>query len=60
MKYMTRKFTNLCTKRQRGASMIEYALIVAAVVAIAVAFFAEGGAIYEAIKGKLEEIVEAL
>ena len=50
-------------KRQRGASIIEYALIVAAVVAIAVyAFGTDGksGKIGQAVSGKLDSVANSL
>lgn len=46
--------------RQKGASMIEYALIVAAIVAIAGAYFGSGGDITEAIKDKLDAVVSSI
>jgi|LZQQ01.1.fsa_nt_gb Flp/Fap pilin component. len=44
-------------KKQKGATMIEYALVVAAIVGIAViAFNSTDGTVYTAIDGKLDEI----
>jgi pilus assembly protein Flp/PilA len=55
---------NVPTKsRQKGASMIEYALVLAAVVAIATYFFGDdgqSGTIGTAITGKAAEIANGL
>lgn len=46
-------------KKQKGATMIEYALVVAAIVGIAVvAFNTTDGTVYTAIDGKLDEIAD--
>ncbi|HEX9801894.1 MAG TPA: Flp family type IVb pilin [Gammaproteobacteria bacterium] len=60
---MIRKNTLLSKSRQKGASMIEYALVLAAVVAIAIYFFGsdgESGEIGTAITDKADSIAEKL
>ena len=47
-------------RNNKGAAMIEYALIVAAIVAIAVTYFSSTGSIPIAIKGKLDTVVSGL
>ena len=58
----TKTRTTLCKlhSKQWGGSMIEYALIVGALVALATAFFADGGTLYEAIETKLSDIASSL
>jgi Flp pilus assembly pilin Flp len=43
-------------QKQKGASMIEYALVVAAVVALAAVFFGTDGTISEAMKTKMTSV----
>lgn len=56
----TRTTIRTLRSQQYGGSMIEYALIVGALVALATAFFADGGTLYEAISGKLQAIATSL
>lgn len=60
---MIRKNTLPSKSRQKGASMIEYALVLAAVVAIAIYFFGddgESGTIGTAITEKADSIASGL
>lgn len=47
-------------KKQKGASMIEYALVVAAVVGLAAIFFGTNGTITTAIDTKLDAVATAI
>ncbi|GAB6035346.1 Flp family type IVb pilin [Galenea microaerophila] len=47
-------------KKQKGATMIEYAIVVAAMVAIAAAYFGQGGTISTALEGKLDSVAEKI
>lgn len=50
------KFNEAIIGNKKGAAMVEYALVLAAIVAIATIFFTKGGDIYDAIAGKLTTV----
>ncbi len=54
------KFNEAVIGNKKGAAMVEYALVLAAVVGIATIFFAQGSGIYKAISDKLTSVVTAI
>ncbi len=54
------KFNEAVIGNKKGAAMVEYALVLAAVVGLATLFFAKGSGIYQAISDKLTSVVTAI
>ncbi len=54
------KFNEAIIGNKKGAAMVEYALVLAAVVGLATLFFTKGNGIYAAISDKLQGVTDAL